>query len=119
MKLEITTTEKELFDIIRSAADRIHDEVYVVGGFVRDRLLGIPCKDIDFVTLGDGPTLAEEVARLLGHEASELQVFKTFGTAMIRYRDLELEFVGARKESYSADSRKPSVEQGTLRDDQL
>lgn len=91
----------------------------MVGGFVRDRLLGIPCKDIDFVTVGDGPALAEEVCKILGHEASELQVFKTFGTAMIRYRDLELEFVGARKESYSADSRKPSVEQGSLRDDQL
>lgn len=119
MKLEITASEKKLFDIIRSAADHMHAEVYVVGGFVRDRLLGIPCKDIDFVTLGDGPAFAEEVNRLLGHDASELQVFKTFGTAMIRYRDMELEFVGARKESYSAESRKPSVEQGTLRDDQL
>jgi putative nucleotidyltransferase with HDIG domain len=82
-------------------------------------MLGIPCKDIDFVTVGDGPSLAEKVCHMLGQDASELSVFKTFGTAMIRYRDLELEFVGARKESYSADSRKPSVEQGTLRDDQL
>ena len=61
MKLEITASEKKLFDIIRSAADHMHAEVYVVGGFVRDRLLGIPCKDIDFVTLGDGPAFAEEV----------------------------------------------------------
>jgi putative nucleotidyltransferase with HDIG domain len=119
MKLDITASEKELFDTIQSAADILHEEVFVVGGFVRDRLLGIPCKDIDFVTPGDGPALAEEVNRLLGYKASELQVFKTFGTAMIRYRDMELEFVGARKESYSSNSRKPSVEQGTLRDDQL
>jgi poly(A) polymerase len=119
MKLEITRSEKELFELIRAAADKLHQEVYVVGGFVRDRILNIPCKDIDFVTVGDGPKLAEEVSRMLGPEASELSVFKTFGTAMIRYYDLELEFVGARKESYSADSRKPSVEQGTLRDDQL
>lgn len=119
MKLDITPSEKELFEVIRLAADQLHQDVYVVGGFVRDRLLGIPCKDMDFVTTGDGPDLAEKVSHLLGPEASELSVFKTFGTAMIRYRDLELEFVGARKESYSSDSRKPSVEQGTLRDDQL
>lgn len=119
MKLDITPSEKELFEVIRLAADLLHQDVYVVGGFVRDRLLGIPCKDMDFVTTGDGPDLAEKVSQLLGPEASELSVFKTFGTAMIRYRDLELEFVGARKESYSSDSRKPSVEQGTLRDDQL
>lgn len=119
MKLDITQTENKLFEVISSAAELLHQEVYVVGGFVRDRLLGIPCKDIDFVTVGDGPALAEEVSRMLGPEASALSVFKTFGTAMIRYKDLELEFVGARKESYTADSRKPDVEQGTLQDDQL
>jgi putative nucleotidyltransferase with HDIG domain len=119
MKLDITPSEKELFEVVRIAADQLQQEVYVVGGFVRDRLLGIPCKDIDFVTVGDGPALAEKVCHMLGREASELSVFKTFGTAMIRYKDLELEFVGARKESYSSDSRKPSVEVGTLRDDQL
>lgn len=119
MKLDVTSSERQLFEVISQAADQLQQEVYVVGGFVRDRLLNIPCKDLDFVTVGDGPALAEEVSRLLGPEASDLSVFKTFGTAMIRYRDLELEFVGARKESYHPDSRKPSVEQGTLRDDQL
>ncbi len=119
MKIDISPSENELFEVIRAAADQLGQEVYVVGGFVRDRLLGIPCKDIDFVTVGEGPALAEEVSRRLGKEASELSVFKTFGTAMIRYRDLELEFVGARKESYTSDSRKPNVEKGTLRDDQL
>jgi poly(A) polymerase len=119
MTLNLTSTEKKLFEIIRTAADHLHQEVYVVGGFVRDRVLGIPCKDLDFVTVGDGPALAEEVSMRLGPGASNLSVFKTFGTAMIRYQDLELEFVGARKESYNTDSRKPNVEQGTLRDDQL
>lgn len=119
MKLEITDAEKALFQVVQSAADHLHQEVYVVGGFVRDRLLGIPCKDLDFVTVGDGPALAAEVNKRLGKHASELSVFKNFGTAMFTYQDLELEFVGARKESYSEHSRKPEVEQGTLRDDQL
>jgi poly(A) polymerase len=119
MQLEVTASEKELFEVIRSVADQMNQEVFVVGGFVRDRLLGIPCKDLDFVTVGDGPALAENVSKKLGSDASELSIFKTFGTAMIRYKDLELEFVGARKESYSPDSRKPSVEQGSLKDDQL
>jgi putative nucleotidyltransferase with HDIG domain len=119
MTLELTSQEKVLFEVISAAADHLHQEVYVVGGFVRDRLLGIPCKDIDFVTIGDGPALAEEVGRRLGPEASHLSIFKSFGTAMIRYTDLELEFVGARKESYQSASRKPEVMQGTLRDDQL
>ena len=119
MKLDITNQERELFEVIHTAADSLHQDVYVVGGFVRDRILGIPCKDLDFVTVGDGPALAEEVSRRLGAAASDLSVFKTFGTAMIRYKDLELEFVGARKESYNTDSRKPDVEAGTLEDDQL
>ncbi len=119
MRLELSAKEEKLFELIADAAAHVRQDVYVVGGFVRDRLLGIPCKDIDFVTVGDGPMLAEEVSRRLGAEASSISVFKTFGTAMIRFGDLELEFVGARKESYAADSRKPFVEQGTLRDDQL
>lgn len=86
---------------------------------MRDRLLDIPSKDIDFVTAGDGPALAELVCRKLGKEASQLSIFKNFGTAMFRYRDFELEFVGARKESYQPNSRKPEVQQGSLRDDQL
>jgi putative nucleotidyltransferase with HDIG domain len=118
MDLELTGAEKALFDRIAQAADGLGLTVYAIGGFIRDRLLGIPCKDIDFVTVGDGPALAEAVSRALGNEASEPVVFRHFGTAMLRYRDFELEFVGARKESYRPDSRKPNVTDGTLRDDQ-
>jgi len=105
--------------MIRDAAKGSGEEVFVIGGFVRDRLLGIPCQDIDFVTTGDGPSLAEKVNAALGNPESDLSIFKTFGTALIRYKDWDLEFVGARKESYSADSRKPSVTKGSLKDDQL
>ena len=105
--------------MIRDTAKGSGDEVFVIGGFVRDRLLDIPCQDIDFVTTGDGPSLAEKVNAALGNPESNLSIFKTFGTAMIRYKDWDLEFVGARKESYSADSRKPSVTKGSLKDDQL
>ena len=93
--------------------------MFVIGGFVRDRLLDIPCKDIDFVTTGDGPLLAEKVNAALGNPETNLSIFKTFGTALIRYKEWDLEFVGARKESYSADSRRPSVTKGSLKDDQL
>lgn len=119
MNVDITAEERSLFEVVRSVADQMHQEVYVVGGFVRDRILGYDSKDIDFVTVGDGTALAEKVSAVLGKEATGLSVFKNFGTAMFRYRDLELEFVGARKESYRQDSRKPEVEQGTLYDDQL
>jgi len=119
MNLDLTADEKALFEIIRSVADQMQQEVYVIGGFVRDRILGYISKDIDFVTVGDGPLLAENVCKALGKEANGLSVYKNFGTAMFRYRDLELEFVGARKESYAKESRKPEVEQGTLYDDQL
>lgn len=118
MNLELTGAEKALFDRIGQAADGLGLTVYAIGGFIRDRLLGIPCKDIDFVTVGDGPALAEAVSHNLGAEASEPVVFRHFGTAMLRYREFELEFVGARKESYRPDSRKPNVTDGTLRDDQ-
>ena len=91
-------------------------ECYVVGGFVRDRLLGRPSKDIDFVTVGSGLELAETVAERLG-KGTHLAMFRNFGTANIRRGDLELEFVGARKESYNRNSRKPVVETGTLEDD--
>ncbi|HUR31185.1 MAG TPA: HD domain-containing protein [Saprospiraceae bacterium] len=119
MHPELTATEKELFGIIAHQASKMHQDVYAVGGFIRDKLLGIPSKDIDFVTVGDGPALAENVSKALGKDASDLSIFKNFGTAMFRYKDLELEFVGARKESYHQGSRKPEVEQGTLREDQL
>ncbi|HQQ96348.1 MAG TPA: HD domain-containing protein [Cyclobacteriaceae bacterium] len=91
-------------------------EGYVVGGYVRDLILNRPNKDIDFVCVGSGIAWAEQVAAFLGHVP--VTVFKTYGTAMIRYGDYELEFVGARKESYREDSRNPIVEDGTLEDDQ-
>jgi len=119
MQLDLTKQEKKLFSLIGTVATEMNQEVYVVGGFIRDRLLGLPSKDIDFVTVGDGPLLATNVCNALGSGASELSVFKNFGTAMFHYHDLELEFVGARKESYSQDSRKPEVIEGTLYDDQL
>ena len=119
MRLDLTPQEIALFTLVAEEASRIDQEVYVVGGFVRDRILGRPTKDIDFVTVGDGPALAANVVKSGGRDASDLQIFKNFGTAMFRYQDLELEFVGARKESYEHHSRKPSVEQGTLLDDQL
>src|SRR5690348_15633933 len=118
MKLNVTPAEEKVFQLISRVATSLQQPTFVVGGFVRDRLLEIPCKDIDFVTLGDGPLLAEAVNKALGNSPHALSVFKTFGTAMIRYEDWELEFVGARKESYSPDSRKPSVTEGTLEDDQ-
>lgn len=106
-----------VFRHIRAVADQLRLETYVVGGFVRDSLLERPSKDIDIVCVGSGIGLAQAVAEALGR-TEHLVVFKNFGTAMVRWQDWELEFVGARKESYRKDSRKPSVEQGTLQDDQ-
>lgn len=97
-------------------ADEMQVEAYVIGGYVRDLLLDRPSKDIDIVVIGNGIDLAERTAAKMGN--LRVNVFKTFGTAMIRYRDIEIEFVGARKESYRHDSRKPEVEAGTLEDDQ-
>lgn len=102
--------------LIGQAADELGLEAYAVGGYVRDCILGRPSKDIDFVTVGSGIELARAVARRLGRGA-HLSVFKNFGTARVVCRGLELEFVGARRESYSHDSRKPVVEDGTLEDD--
>ncbi len=104
-----------LFSVLTRAAAEHHVQAYVIGGFVRDLLLGRPSKDIDIVVIGNGITFAEAVAKKL---KTKLSVFKNFGTAMLRYQDIEVEFVGARKESYRADSRKPIVENGTLEDDQ-
>lgn len=91
-------------------------EAYVIGGFVRDILLNRPSKDIDIVVVGDGLALAEEVAKVL--RVKKVSLFKNFGTAQFNYKDLDIEFVGARKESYQRDSRKPEIEVGTLADDQ-
>ena len=102
---------------VSKAADRLGVQTFVVGGFVRDLILQRPCKDIDFVCVGSGIALAEEVGQVLGEK--QVTVFKNFGTANIKHHDLELEFVGARKESYRSESRKPIVEDGTLEDDQL
>lgn len=108
----------EAFELVRTSADELGQEVYVVGGFVRDYLLGRTQKnDFDFVVVGSGIDLANKVhAKAKG--ASKLSVFKRFGTAMFKWEDTELEFVGARRESYSEDSRKPFVEDGSLEDDQ-
>ena len=105
------------FQLISEAADELGVEAYVIGGYVRDLFLNRHSKDIDIVAVGSGIELAKKVAHKLGRKAS-LSVFKNFGTAQVKCGDLELEFVGARKESYSHDSRKPVVEDGTLEDDQ-
>jgi poly(A) polymerase len=106
-----------IFRTIGKVADQSGQPAFVIGGFVRDILLQRPTTDIDIMTVGSGIELAEKVAVALGIR-SKVSVFKNFGTAMLRYNDLEVEFVGARKESYQRDSRKPIVENGTLEDDQ-
>jgi tRNA nucleotidyltransferase/poly(A) polymerase len=109
-------SSQTMFKAVAQAGKELHQPVYIIGGFVRDLLLNRTSKDIDFVTAGSGIALAERVAQLL--HTKQLSVFKNFGTAMLKYKDWELEFVGARKESYQRDSRKPIVEDGTLEDDQ-
>lgn len=105
------------FRLISEAADELGVEAYVIGGYVRDIFLYRPSKDIDVVAVGSGIELANAVANKLG-KRTHLSVFKNFGTAQVKCGDLEIEFVGARKESYNRDSRKPIVEDGTLEDDQ-
>lgn len=110
-----------VFRTLSGIADKEGVETYVIGGFVRDILLGNPpmqAKDIDFVVVGSGIKMAEELREKLGKRA-HLSVFKSFGTAMVKHGEMELEFVGARKESYRRESRKPIVEDGTLQDDQV
>ncbi len=106
-----------IFKTIADCANQLGVDAYVIGGFVRDIYLGRESKDIDVVTIGKGIELAELVYKQLGEEA-HLSVFKNFGTAQVKINDLEIEFVGARKESYNRDSRKPIVEDGTLENDQ-
>ncbi len=109
--------DDKAFHLVGETADRMGREVYVVGGFVRDLMLGRPCNDLDFVTVGSGIELAEQVAEALGLR-KRLTVYATYGTAQICAHGLELEFVGARRESYRRESRNPIVEDGTLDDDQ-
>ena len=107
-----------IFKTLTKASKALNVECYVIGGFVRDHILQRgTAKDIDIVAVGSGIKLAEEVASLLPGQP-KVSVFKNFGTAMLKHNDIELEFVGARKESYHRDSRKPVVEDGTLEDDQ-
>jgi putative nucleotidyltransferase with HDIG domain len=105
-----------VFKVISKYIGEKNLEAFVIGGFVRDLLLENPSKDIDIVVVGDGPQLANDVAEIL--RVKKVSVFKTYGTAHFRYKDIDVEFVGARKESYSPNSRKPETQIGTLKDDQ-
>ncbi len=116
MKIEIQKyISHPIFNIISTCADEIGVECYVIGGFVRDSIIGRSTNDVDVVAIGSGIDLAKAVASKL---KVEVNVFKSFGTAMLKYHGVEVEFVGARKESYRQESRKPIVEDGTLQDDQ-
>jgi poly(A) polymerase len=117
MDLRKKLSEDKIFGLVAKAAGELGYEAYVIGGYVRDLILGRLSKDIDFLCVGSGIKLAKQVAGLIEGEVN-LVVFKSFGTAMIRFEDREIEFVGARKESYRRESRKPIVEDGTLEDDQ-
>ena len=109
--------ENPMLKMVGAEADRLGLECYVIGGYVRDLFLHRESTDIDVVVVGSGISLAEAVAKKLG-KGAHLSVFKTYGTAQVKRGDLELEFVGARKESYTRDSRNPIVEDGTLQEDQ-
>ena len=109
--------QHKIFGIISDVADSLGKECYVIGGFVRDLFLNRPSKDIDVVVVGSGIELAKGIKDVLGKKA-HLSVFKNFGTAQIKFGDTEVEFVGARRESYMRNSRNPIVEDGTLEDDQ-
>ena len=109
--------DKDIFHLIGDAADELSLDCYVVGGYVRDIFLERPSNDIDVVVVGSGIKVADALRRKLGRKA-HISVFRNFGTAQVKYKNMEVEFVGARRESYSHDSRKPIVEDGTLEDDQ-
>lgn len=109
--------DKDIFHLISQVADKFNLECYVVGGYVRDLFLERSSNDIDIVVVGSGIKVANELRNLLGRKAN-ISVFHNFGTAQVKFKGLEIEFVGARKESYRHDSRKPIVEDGTLHDDQ-
>jgi putative nucleotidyltransferase with HDIG domain len=115
--IHLSSYEQQLFDKLAQAAEKLQFPAYVIGGFVRDKILGRPTKDLDVVCIGDGIRLATETAKLF-QPIPKVNYFKNFGTAQIRLPGMEIEFVGARKESYNPDSRKPQVSTGTLEDDQ-
>jgi poly(A) polymerase len=117
MDIEVSSEESKLFKLVGDAAANMNVRCYLIGGFVRDKLLARPSKDVDIVCTGDGIALAQEVAQVLHHKP-QVNFFKTFGTAQFRHHGFDVEFVGARKESYSTNSRKPQVESGTIEDDQ-
>ncbi len=116
--MQFAFLNEPIYQLISKCADELGVEAYLIGGFVRDIFLERQSKDIDVVAVGRGIDLATKVKEKLGDDA-HLSIFKNFGTAQIKFKDLEIEFVGARKESYDRNSRKPVVENGTLRDDQL
>ncbi len=117
MIFQIQPHERQIFKTISETAAELGFPTYVIGGYVRDRMLSRPSKDMDIVCIGSGIQLAEAVAAKM-HPMPKVVVFQRFGTAMFRYKNIEIEFVGARRESYRTDSRKPSVEEGSLEDDQ-
>ena len=117
MIFQIQLHERQIFKTISETAAELGFPTYVIGGYVRDRMLSRPSKDMDIVCIGSGIQLAEAVAAKM-HPMPKVVVFQRFGTAMFRCKDIEIEFVGARRESYRSDSRKPSVEEGSLEDDQ-
>ncbi len=116
MKLSFTEQEQSLLRLIALEAQKLGYPAYLIGGFVRDRLLHLPTKDLDIMCVGSGIALAQAVQKALKIK-TRLVTYRRFGTALIKTKDLEIEFVGARKESYRKDSRKPSVENGSLQDD--
>ena len=118
MDIVCSPEELKLFALIGDAAANMNVSCYLIGGFVRDKLLARPTKDVDIVCTGDGIALAHAVANLLPHKP-QVNFFKTFGTAQFKLNGFDVEFVGARKESYTSESRKPEVTPGTIADDQL
>jgi len=117
MQIHFTQRESLLLKSVAQAAAQLGIPAFAVGGFVRDKILDRPTKDIDIVCLGDGMALAQTFAKLF-HPKPPVSLFKTFGTAQVKFEDIEIEFVGARKESYARESRKPTVSPGTIQDDQ-
>lgn len=117
MQLQLTLRETELLKAVAEAAAKIGVPAFAVGGFVRDKILERPTKDIDVVCIGDGMALAQAFSKMF-HPTPPVSLFKTFGTAQVKFNDIEIEFVGARKESYARHSRKPEVSPGTIEDDQ-